>query len=194
MNVVIVFESLFGNTRDVAQAVAEGVGSGDAVEVVLMPVADADVSLFEDADLLLVGGPTHVHGMASERSRVGAIGVAGKSGLPEPVTAGPVLRDWFEAIPPGGGRCAAGFDTRIGKPKVLTGSAAGRIVHLLDRAGYDVVGEESFIVEGTAGPLRAGELDRAREWGRHLVRGAEQRSPRPEAHGSAAHPLRSGAR
>ena len=187
MNAVIVFESLFGNTRDIAEAVAEGVGSGGAVEVVLMPVADADadVSLFEDADLLVVGGPTHVHGMASERSRVGAVGVAGRSGLPEPVTAGPVLRDWFEAIPAGGGRRAAAFDTRIGKSKVLTGSAAGRIVRLLDRAGYDVVGEESFIVEGTAGPLRAGEIDRAREWGRHLVRGAEQRSPLGAGHDSA---------
>ena len=168
MNAVIVFESLFGNTREIAEAVAEGLGSG--AQVALTQVADAEASLFADADLLVVGGPTHVHGMVSERSRVGAVGVAGTQGLPEPDLHGPALRDWFDEIPAGNGRRAAAFDTRIGKSKVLTGSAAGRIVRLLGRAHYDVVGEESFIVEGTAGPLREGELDRARAWGRDLAR------------------------
>lgn len=168
MNVVIVFESLFGNTRDVAEAVAEGARGGGEV-VLLLPVAEAEASLFADADLLVVGGPTHVHGMVSERSRVGAVGVAGRQRLPEPDLDGPALRDWFDAIPKGLGRRAAAFDTRIGKSKALTGSAASRIVRLLGRAGYTVVGEESFIVEGTAGPLREGELDRAREWGRDIV-------------------------
>jgi len=185
VNAVIVFESLFGNTREIAEAVAEGLGSG--AQVVLTQVADAEASLLADADLLVVGGPTHVHGMASERSRVGAVGVAGREGLPEPVTDGPVLRDWFEEIPSGRGRGAAAFDTRIGKSKVLTGSAAGRIVRLLGRAGYTVVGEESFIVEGTAGPLREGELDRARAWGRDLAGmcADEQGSPPGASHDSA---------
>ncbi len=70
---------------------------------------------------------------------------------------------------------AAAFDTRLGKPKLVTGSAAKGIAKRLRRHGYQVVGEESFIVDEGPGPLHEGEVDRAREWGR-------DRSPKqPEA-------------
>ncbi len=167
MKAVVVYESLYGNTHSVAEAVAAGLREGAEVE--LVPVMDADDRLLEEADLLVVGGPTHVHGMSSGMSRRGAAQDAPKRGLPGPDVEGPALRDWFGGIQTAKGRRAAAFDTRIGKSKLLTGSAARGIARRLERHGYDVVGEESFVVEDTAGPLREGELDRARDWGRRLA-------------------------
>lgn len=167
VNIVIVYESLYGNTGRVAEAVAEGLAAAGTVTVT--QAAEAGDELVRDADLLVVGGPTHVHGMSSNLSRKGAIDDARKKGLQEPTIPGVGLRDWLDRIAPGEARRAAAFDTRLGKPRLLTGSAAHGIARRLRGQGYDVVGEESFVVEDTAGPLRAGELDRARKWAHALA-------------------------
>jgi flavodoxin len=167
MKAVVVFESLYGNTHAVAEAIAEGLGQG--AEVAVVPVEDASGEVVEGADLLVVGGPTHIHGMASNLSRKGAADDAAKKGLPAPDVHGPALRTWFDGLGKTSERRAAAFDTRIGKSKLLTGSAAKGIAHRLHRHGYEVVGEESFIVDDMAGPLHDGELDRAKEWGRRLA-------------------------
>jgi flavodoxin len=167
MRAVVVFESLYGNTHAVADAVAEGLREGTQVEVV--EVAEATPALVASADLLVVGGPTHMHGMSSDLSRKGALDDARKKDRPEPDVHGPALRSWFGELEKSSGTRAAAFDTRIDKPKVLTGSAAKGISHRLHRHGYKVVGEESFLIEGTDGPLQDGELDRARAWGRVLA-------------------------
>jgi hypothetical protein len=91
--------------------------------------------------------------------------------VPDP--AAPVLRDLLSQLPEATGRRAAAFDTRIGKPKVVTGSAAKGIAKRLRRHGYELVAEpESFVVDDTHGPLHAGELERARQWGRDLAKTA----------------------
>ena len=65
---------------------------------------------------------------------------------------------------------AAAFGTRSGKPHFVTGSAAKGIAQRLSRHGYKLVSDpESFIVDDSPGPLHAGELERAREWGRSLA-------------------------
>jgi hypothetical protein len=61
MNALIVYESMYGNTRLIAQAIAEGLGGA----TVQSTREDADVS----ADLLIVGGPTHMHGLTTSASR-----------------------------------------------------------------------------------------------------------------------------
>jgi hypothetical protein len=63
---------------------------------------------------------------------------------------------------------AAVFDTRIDKPRFLTGSATKSISKMLRRLGYAVVDTASFLVADTSGPLVAGELDRAKAWGESL--------------------------
>ena len=167
MNALVVYESLYGNTRQVADAIAEGLR--EAAHVDVLAVADAPASSLAAADMLVVGGPTHIHGLTSALSREGARDDAVKTGLPQPDLAGPPLRQWFDGVQrPEQRRAAAAFDTRIGKSKLLTGSAASGIARRLRRHGYDVVGEESFIVDDTAGPLQEGELERARAWGRAL--------------------------
>lgn len=67
MKAVVIFESMYGNTRAIAEAVAEGIGAGRDVQVTVLPVSAADRELIRDADLLVVGGPTHAHGMSGHR-------------------------------------------------------------------------------------------------------------------------------
>jgi hypothetical protein len=169
MKVVVVYESLYGNTRQIAEAVAEGLG--EAADVELHPVAETAPADVEGADLLVVGGPTHVHGMSSKRSREGAVEDAKKKpdAQLQPDVSGPALRDWFDGLGTAPGGRAAAFDTRLDKPKVITGSASKGIAQRLRRHGYQVVGDESFIVTGSPGPLLEGERERAREWGKALA-------------------------
>ncbi|MBO1414072.1 flavodoxin domain-containing protein [Streptomyces sp. FH025] len=177
MHTVIVYESMYGNTREIAEAIAEGVHQADPeASVDCLPVADADSEMTRTADLLVVGGPTHLHGMSSGLSRRMAAAAEGRKEGHEDAAAearttaeGPGLRSWFHDLPDTEpGTYAAAFDTRVATPHA--GGAAEGIAHRLSGHHYDVVAEpEGFIVEGTDGPLRAGELDRARAWGAHLV-------------------------
>jgi hypothetical protein len=109
---------------------------------------------------VVLGGPTHGWGMtrSTSRKRPGAAGYA--------VGA----REWLDATRQAGEKMAAAFDTRFGKPRWLTGSAALRIARRLRRRGYRLVAPpESFFVLHTEGPLRDGEEDRARAWGAELA-------------------------
>ncbi len=173
MRALVVYESAFGNTREVAEAVAEGLG--EATEVEVRPVAEASGETLAGAGLLVVGGPTHVHGLASHRSMVAASEDAHKNPDHrfEGDLEGPVLRAWLDGLGKVDGARAAAFDTRVGKPRLVTGSAAKGIARRLDRHGFEVVADpESFIVDDMAGPLHEGELERAREWGRALAAAA----------------------
>jgi hypothetical protein len=122
MNAVVVYESLYGNTHEIAKAVADGLRSGG--EATVLSVADASGERLAGAELVVVGGPTHVHGMASRLSRKGAADDARKKGHELPDIEGPALRDWFDGLPKADGTPAATFDTRIDKPRFVTGSAA----------------------------------------------------------------------
>ena len=56
--VVVVYESMYGNTHLVANAIAEGSGAATTAEIVVVPVAEAHQHL-DRADVIIVGGPTH---------------------------------------------------------------------------------------------------------------------------------------
>jgi hypothetical protein len=144
----VICESSFGNTRAIAEAIAETLDAE-----VLSAVDPIDL---DEVDLLVVGAPTHVHGLPGERSRRAAVEQGGSDG--------PGVREWLEELPRGRGRAAA-FDTRFDKPAFLTGSAAKGIAKRLRHRGFELVAEpESFFVLGTEGPLQDGELERAAEW------------------------------
>jgi len=167
MNAVVVYESVYGNSRQIAEAIAEGLGGVPA-----LAVAHADEGVVGAADLLVVGGPTHMHGMTTSLSRKMAVEGAKEDGH-APVEPGaaeePGLRAWL-AQRAGDGRRAAAFDTRIDRSAALVGSAARGIAKRLRHQGYELAaGHESFFVADAEGPLAEGELDRAREWGRTLA-------------------------
>ena len=88
----------------------------------------------------------------------------------EPGTAGVGARGFVRGLPPGEGRRAAAFDTRIDKPPALVGSAARRIAKRLERRGFELLAPpESFFVLDADGPLADGELERAAGWAAGLA-------------------------
>jgi Flavodoxin domain len=165
MNAVVVYESVYGNTRAIAEAIAEGLGGATVASV-----HDAG-SAAGAAELLVVGGPTHIHGLATSRSRKMAVDAAQEDGhAVEPdAAADPGLRRWLSELPKVDGVRAAAFDTRLDRSAAMTGAAARGIGRRLRHRGYEVIARESFLVEDSEGPLEEGELGRARAWGAGLA-------------------------
>lgn len=172
MNVLMVHESLFGNTREVATAIAEGLrdraqdraqdGAPEADDVRLVHVDDAPTTIGDDVDLLLVGGPTHAFSMTRPSTREDAQ-TKGATAAREGV------REWIEAVTPRKGLPVVTFDTRI-HVRMMPGSAAAAAAKALRHRGFDRVERgETFWVQDTAGPVVEGELDRARAWGAKLA-------------------------
>lgn len=169
MRAVVVYESMFGNTHVIADHVADGLRSG--AEVTVVAVHDATTELIDAADLLVVGGPTHVHGMSSHRSREGAKDMAATDDdlELEPDAEGPGLRDWFDDLPDGRTGRAAAFDTRVHATALVTGQASKGIAKRLRRHGFDLVTDpESFFVD-KENHLEPDEDARAVAWGRTLA-------------------------
>jgi hypothetical protein len=163
MRARVVFESIFGNTQLIAQAVADGLAQ--SVTVDLEEVGTAATDIGDDVDLLVVGGPTHVFGMSRERTRDSAAQqVAG-----DVVSTGEGLREWLGTVTGGSPDTgAAAFDTRIDKPR-LPGSAAHGAERRLRRLGFQIIEPAaSFYVTDTSGPLVQGEQERAHHWGELL--------------------------
>lgn len=172
MRAVIVYESMYGNTRRIAEAIAEGFGPNDSVRV--LPVADLDPNQEEPidgTDILIVGGPTHAHSMSRPSTRQTAEQATLKpgSGLTlQPGATGRGLREWFQDL--GGLHTrAVAFDTRLDAPQMFTGRASHRIDRMLHHHGaYPIAESESFVVNRD-NELCPGEIERAKEWGHVLA-------------------------
>lgn len=160
---------MYGNTHLIADAIAKGLGPDS--ETVVVPVSEARPELLGQADLVVVGGPTHAHGMSRAGTRQSAAQAADKPGSRltlDPGAEGPGLRDWFDGLGRVNGTAAA-FDTRLGGPAILTGQASKGIARLLRQHGLTLAaGPESFLVTKD-NRLRPGEENRARAWGQQLA-------------------------
>jgi hypothetical protein len=78
----------------------------------------------------------------------------------------PSMRSWLDGLTTAGGRYAA-FETGF---KLSPGSATKRLSRGLEAAGYTrAAAPERFLVAGTYGPMRDGEIERARAWGAALA-------------------------
>ncbi|HZD02038.1 MAG TPA: flavodoxin [Actinomycetes bacterium] len=93
-------------------------------------------------------------------------------------TVAPGLREWMNDLPPGTGRLAAAFDTRIDKSVVLTGSAAKGIARRLERHGYRLDGAPECFLVSTKNRLLDGEIAHATRWGGEVAEGATARTAR----------------
>lgn len=166
MDVRVVYESMFGLTRDVAVAVAEGLSTRAHVD--LDEVGDAARQIAPTTSLLVVGAPTHLRGLSRRGSREDAARRSPTVVLPDTEQVG--MREWIELLRGEVvGVRAVAFDTRLAGR--MAGSAAAKAHKLLVRRGFELAGEpQGFVVEGATGPLRPGELDRARAWGEQLAR------------------------
>jgi hypothetical protein len=165
MRAIVLYESMFGNTQQVARAIADGLSERLSVEVI--EVGSAPERLAADVGLLVAGAPTHAFGMSRPHSRESAA----QQTTDSLVSKGDGLREWLASVErPAQPVAAATFDTRIAKPK-LPGSAARAAARRLHGLGFTLIADPaSFYVTGGQGPLSEGELDHARQWGATLAR------------------------
>lgn len=155
MRAVVIYDTKFGNTARIAEAIARGAGPSDQVRV--LDTAAAAGPFTEQPDLLIIGGPTQRRGSS------------------------PALRSFLDALPPTVRDVqVATFDTRYRGATWLMGSAAREVARRLGAAGARMVAppESFFITRG--GPLEgqgleAGELERAESWGRVVGAAATSR-------------------
>jgi hypothetical protein len=168
MKAVVVYESLWGNTAAVARSIAEGIGP----EAQALPTDEASPDVIADADLVVAGAPVIAFRLPTDGMRAS---VKGDPMAPPADLSHPSMRSWLETLPTGHGGAAA-FETRI---HWSPGGSTGAISKGLAAAGYHSVAKPAkFVVAGKYGPLRDGELERARAWGSELARAvaAETRS------------------
>jgi flavorubredoxin len=160
MKAVVVYESHWGNTAAIARAIADGIGPDARV----LATDEAVGAAIADVDLLVAGAPVMAFGLPTERMEEAVAGSAAESPTP-PDLSHPSLRSWLEALPRGHGQAAA-FETRM---RWTPRGATGSIERGFERAGYQAVARSAkFVVSGRYGPLRDGELERARLWGNEL--------------------------
>ena len=171
MRAVVVYESMYGNTHLVADAI--GAGLGPAFDVSVVPVSKVSPADLAGADLVVVGGPTHAHGMSRATTRKAAIEAANKPISPlevEPDAPGPGLRDWFGSLGQYPVKAAA-FDTRMHGPAALTGRASKGVARLLRAHGFDMIAQPESFLMTKQDRLEPQETTRAREWGAKLAAG-----------------------
>jgi flavodoxin I len=146
MKALVVYDSEFGNTEEVAKTIGKALGDDTSVA----HADDVDHDRLGEYELVIVGSPT-------------------QGGRPTPLVQG-----FLGRIPDGGlqGVDVTGFDTRISGDNLvsrfflgLMGFAAGRITRRLEAKGGRLVAQPAgFVVEDKEGPLAAGEEDRAAAW------------------------------
>jgi hypothetical protein len=165
MKAVVVYESLWGNTAAVARAVAEGIGP----DVLALSTAEATGPAIADVDLIVAGAPVLGFQLPTDRMRDSI--ASNPAGAPRPPDLShPSMRSWLEALPAGKGVFAA-FETGL---RWSPGGATSAIARSLEQAGYrPIVKGQRFVVKGKWGPLRDGELERARRWGAELAHANE---------------------
>jgi len=165
LRALVVFESMFGNTEQVAAAVAHGLQL-EGIDTGLLEVHAAPATLSPDVDLLVVGGPTHGFSMSRVSTRADAV----RQGAPaERATLG--LREWLQAVDLDASRppSLATFDTRVTKVRWLPQAAAASAARAGRHRGLEPVAKPiGFLVDDIRGPLVERELGRAVAWGRRL--------------------------
>ena len=157
---LVVYESMWGNTGRIAEAIARGIGGATVTEVGNASLADV-----RGLDLLVIGGPTHAFSMTRSTTRQDAH----RQGAPRGDEQRGI-RELLAELPADLDVAVATFDTRVAKVRHLPGSAAKAAEKAL--RGHHrarIVGRESFYVEDSAGPLLPGEVERAEAWGAHLA-------------------------
>lgn len=142
MKVLIVYDSQYGNTEQIARSIAGGLGNN--VDIVLKKASDAGPGDITGIGLLLVGSPTQ----------------GSKPTVPVQEFLNKLSADALKGIR------AAAFDTRMTNPIIrMFGYAAPKIDKILVEKGAVAAAKpEGFWVTGGKGPLKDFEITRAAHW------------------------------
>jgi hypothetical protein len=144
MKALVIYESMFGSTRKIAESISAGL-AGDST-VAIASVRDADARSVDLADLIVLGAPTHVHGLSMPATRAVAGAMAKDPGRHLELDEHAMdigMREWLESIPPSTTLYAA-FDTRRNMPRILTGAASVTIAKVLGRRGRSSAARASW--------------------------------------------------
>ena len=165
MKALVVYESFWGNTEQVAKAITKGLSTHSDVELVEVSMAPNEIT--EPVDLIVIGGPTHAFSMTRQSTREDAFEQGASKG-----SKAVGVREWLARLHKGKhAELVATFDTKVDEVRHLPGSAARGEANAARRLGYrTAVKPMSFFVQGVSGPLLDGELERARAWGERLGR------------------------
>jgi flavodoxin len=155
MKSLVVYDSVFGNTEKIALAIGEALAAGGEAQT--LPVGQVTPDMLQGQDLLVVGSPTR--GFRPTEDIDKWLSSIGKNEL--------------------AGQRVAAFDTRFALESIDSstvrfivktgGYAASTIAKELKKKGGELIAApEGFLVTGEQGPLKEGELERAKEWGRGL--------------------------
>jgi hypothetical protein len=163
MKAIVVYESLWGNTAAVARAIAEGIGPGAQA----LSTREATPEVIAGVDLIVAGSPVLAFKLPTEEIRDSLRTKPIDAPSPADLSH-PSMRSWLAGLRMGNARAAA-FETRVRGP---FGHATPEITKALAAAGYlSTTKPLSIIVTGKYGPLKDGELERARQWGDELAKG-----------------------
>lgn len=161
MNILIVAESYFGNTRLLADSMAHTL-QAHGHTATIVEVNDAPTTIPEDVDVLIVGGPTHNPGMTSPTSRARA------SGGKDPDRIG--IREWLTRLNIPGEPAIAAYDT-VTSTSWINGSAAKQMTKTLaSHAKGKRMAIKSFVVRSKEGPLDPAQIVEAQSWVTSLTR------------------------
>jgi hypothetical protein len=163
---LVVYESMFGNTERIARAVSHGLRER-GFSVTCTDVRDAAVGVPVDADLLVLGAPTHAFSLSRPRTRADAVRQGARADR-----AAIGLREWLGQLPDqiAAAPRVAVFDTRVSKARRFP-AAARKAAKLARHRGFHLVGTPgAFLVEDTPGPLSVGEAERATNWAERIAR------------------------
>jgi hypothetical protein len=181
LKIMIIYESMFGETRRIAEAVERGARSvaGPGVAVTLRRVSDAQPEEVWDLDVLVVGAPTHAQALSRPETRAEAAKWASDHSRHltlEPDALEDGVREFLPTLHPTDADFVA-FDTRVDAPELFTGSAARGIRRRLIGKGLEaLLPAESFLVT-KKGHLLDGEEERAEDLGRAVVEAARVTFP-----------------
>jgi flavodoxin len=137
MKALVIYDSIYGNTKKIAETVAAELGKG----VITVTVSDFSTKDLSGIDLLVVGSPILAF-RPSEKTGKFLAGL--RTGQLKGVKA-------------------TAFDTRV--RIFFHGDAAKKIAESLRQVGAEIVAEPcGFIVEGREGPLANDAIAKAKEW------------------------------
>lgn len=152
MKTIIVYDSFFDNTRNIALAISKAFSPK---EIIVKKVDPSNTSELKNFDLIIIGSPTRAF------------------------RPSPNIKDYLNKIPRFDGKIVAAFDTRMSVADTnsrflrtmakMFGYAADPIAKTIKRKGGKlIIAPEGFFVKDTKGPLKEGELKRAEDWGKRI--------------------------